>query len=311
MARAFPQNPGMIPIGPQSAYAPPIQPPPGGFATHSTDPNQQLALGRTVQTFSSLPVGSAVQTSVGSFSSSIGIKQYDCGVNGCEWMIVSIQASEVVRVTGVPTQPLSNSEIINAVLGTGAPIGLANANGRYSILRARVSWNDGSALQRSIDVDIAGGISLQMFARNVSVEILLPEDSYMLVSGNSPGPNLTGSLYDSLVSARCAPVNALGAYLLSRSPQLTEFEVTNGTSTGRIPIPSGASEVDISVGDTAAASTIASYTFQATDQFNAYRVTSGDAFLNGVAIPSWADTLTLTSGAAGPQRFSAIFKISP
>ncbi len=256
-------------------------------------------------------MGSAVQTSVGTFSSTIGLKQYDCGVNGCQWMIVSIQACEVVRVEGVPTAPLTSSQITNAVLGTGAPIGLANANGRFSILRARITWNDGSALQRSIDVDIAGGISIQVFARNVSVDILLPEDSYMVSEGADPGPNLTGSLYDSLVSARCAPVDSLGAYLLSRSPQLTEFEVTNGTSTGRIPIPSGASEVDLSVGSTGGALTLLSYTLQATDQFNAYRLPAGTSQETGVKIPSWADTLTITSSGAGPQRFSAIFKISP
>ena len=320
MARAYPVGPGMIPLGPQSPYAPPLKPPPGGFATVSTDPNQHLALGRTVQTFSALPTNGQYQQSVNLFTNSVGINQYDCGVNGCMWMITSIQGLQVARnanAAGGLTH-LSQSEITNAVLGTGTnPPSFLSAN-RFSNLRARVSWNDGSALQRSIDVDIAGGISIQTFSRNLSVDIITPDESLLVIDGQSSNPAFGGVgadarlVFDTLVSARCAPVDSLGAYILSRSPQLTQWDVRiNSTASREIPIPSGANTVRVSVGDAGTGQSVSAVAF-----VNALGediiALPGGAAQPEIAIPATATALRiLTAAAAGDYRYQAIFKISP
>jgi len=320
MARAYPSPPGMIPIGPRSPYAPALQPPPGGFATVSTDPNLHLALGRTAQTFYALPVNTVAQSSTEIYTGSIGLNQYDCGVNGCQWMITSIQSLQVARradAAGGLTH-LSQDQITNSVLGTGnTPANFLSAN-RFSNLRARVSWNDGSALQRVIDVDIAGGISIQTFSRNISVDIITPEESYLVIDGASANPSFGGAgaaarnVFDALVSARCAPVDSLGAYILSRSPQLTEWEVAIGaTSSQAIPIPSGANTVRVSVGDTGTGQAVSAVAFINALGEDIMRI-PGSAAQPQFAIPATATALRIFTGAAaGDYRYQAIFQISP
>lgn len=321
MARAYPASPGIIPLGPQSSNALPPQPPPGGFATVSHDPNQHLALGRTVQTFSALPRNGNNQQSVNIFTGSIGINQYDVGVNGCMWMLTSIQGIQVARsadAAGGLTH-LSQSQIENAAVGnnTATIPGFLSAN-RFCTLRARVTWNDGSAMQRSLDVDIGGGISIQTFSRNLSVDIITPEESFLVIDGSSSNPAFGGAgadarnVFDCLVSARCAPVDSLGAYILSRSPQLTQWDVNvNSTSSREIPIPSGANTVRLSVGDTGTGQSVSAVAFINAFGEDIIRF-PGDAAQPEVAIPATATALRiLTSGPVGDYRYQAIFKISP
>ncbi len=317
MARAFPQRPGIIPIGPQGPYAPQPSVPPGGYAIRSTDPNPQLALGRTIQTFCAFPTFNNEQNTQDIFQGVTGLKQFDVGINGCAWMITSIQALQVARradnVGG--REPISSSQIVNAIAGTGNnPAGFLSAN-RYSNLRARITWNDGSAQGRSVDIDIAGGISIQTYSRSVSVDIITPEESY-LVNGGDSTPAFGGAgadariVYDSLVSARCAPVDSLGAYILSRTPQLTESEVRfNSTASNEIPIPSGADSVKVTVGDAGTGAQVAAIAFVGGVGETVTRSVAGEL---EVGIPSYATALRiLANGPAADYRYTAIFSISP
>jgi len=235
-------------------------------------------------------------------------------------MITSIQSLQVARradAAGGLTH-LSQDQITNSVLGTGnTPANFLSAN-RFSNLRARVSWNDGSALQRVIDVDIAGGISIQTFSRNISVDIITPEESYLVIDGASANPSFGGAgaaarnVFDALVSARCAPVDSLGAYILSRSPQLTEWEVAIGaTSSQAIPIPSGANTVRVSVGDTGTGQAVSAVAFINALGEDIMRI-PGSAAQPQFAIPATATALRIFTGAAaGDYRYQAIFQISP
>ena len=292
----------MFPLGPQSAYAPEKQPPPGGYVTVTNDPSLKLKIGRTTQVFCQYLPREAGADTVTAFTGSTGIMQYDVGVNGVCWLLASIQGVSRVGGSGAPLDQ-------NQILDEGI---------RYSPLRARIHWNDGSAGQRSVDVDIAGGISIQVYARTVSVDLLYPgDDGYTFVPGTEQTRSITGVFGDNeIISARCAPVDSLGAYILSRTPQLTDYQQTNGAFTSRVfPVPAGATTCDISTQALSPGSAdVAAISWLYADQFRrqpAGAVATTAPFLSDIKIPGGAQGLTVVSDKNGDQTFTVIWYINP
>lgn len=321
MARAYPQGPGIMPLGPQSAYAPEKQPPPGGYVTRTNDPNMKLALGRSVQMFTVRDLDSSIPT-FDDYCNSVSLMQYDIGVNGAAWAIASVQAFQVRRrAIAAGVTPLPYSELLNLVSQCPPAFGANQVAQRYSSLRARFRWNDGSAAQRELITDISGGISIQVYARNISVDIIYPSEGYYAQGGvfngdpeAVPGPGKEAT--DSMVSARCAPVDSLGAYILSRTPQLTESERTDNDNSQIFPIPSGATRASISVGSSILGNIydIQSYSIlRGTGKADAYRNPSPGTSNATIDLDAGAEGIRIesTSAGAGGNVFSIVYEINP
>jgi hypothetical protein len=305
-----------MPLGPQSAYAPEKEPPPGGYVTRTNDPNMKLALGRSVQLFYSI---NNTVPSFQDFCSTVGLMQYDIGVNGASWMIASVQALQVRRNDGGSTYtPLTYNEILNRANQCPPIVGTVETAQRFTSLRARFKWNDGSAGQRELITDIGGGISIQVYARNVSVDVVYPSTGFYAQGGSFNGDPQIGPVsntvdaFDAMVSARCAPVDGLGAYILSRRPQLTEVQRSDLQTSALFPIPSGATRATLSVGCSVVAT-------RAIDAYSIGRGRSLDRYPNpapgsssvGIDIGGLDEYIRIVADAANDNVFSVVYEINP
>jgi len=305
-----------MPLGPQSAYAPEKQPPPGGYVTRTNDPNMKLALGRSVQLFYA---NDFTVPTYQDYCNAVGVMQYDIGVNGAAWMIASVQALQIRRSTIGAKTPLSYNEIVNNVSACPTVLNVAESSQRFSNLRARFRWNDGSAAQRELTTDVGGGISIQVYARNINVDVLFPNEGFFAQGGNFNGDPVidTGAsldpVYDAVLSSRCAPVDSLGAYLLSRSPQLTEVERTNSATSSLFPIPSGATRATVSVGTLGPTRAISEYRVYTGRDAIRYPNPSPGSATATIDVSGVAEAIEIVSTAAGPTEnvFQVVYEINP
>ncbi len=235
----------------------------------SANPQQ---IGNNIQLYTQLR--SAVATQYPDYSvisSLLSVNTIDCGVPpkdtrtrrpDCKWWQVSIHALEVMRETvggqAATTQALSRSTIQNNATSTVTSGALPGSDelpdpvlsGRYSALKARITFTDYTPNGRVIECDIGGGATLSFYGPSVQVEILSPDPTTVLppdpdadALATTLNTHAAGLVLDSWISASAAPCEAapIGRralrYTISRN-------VSNGTRE-LIKIPAGAVEARI------------------------------------------------------------------
>ena len=153
--------------------------------------------------------------------------------------VVSIQAVDFFRDAEPGPAPPSFRPV-----GSGE---LYAQGQRYSVLQASIEWYDGLYPNRRLLVDIAGGITLHVYAQQVTVNALVPEDALVyeveqtLADAEPLPPGV--SAFDSVVSTRIVPSNREAmegtvGYNFTR-------QVANDGTAENVPIPPGARSVSI------------------------------------------------------------------
>lgn len=251
---------------------------------------------------------------------------------GITWWQVAVHAAEVWRQTQVGDNviPLTQAEILNAAkapvkagLVTVGPVSQLTANplfsGRYSALKARVTFTDQTAIQRVVELDIGGGSTLSFCGSHVGVDVLFPEPSVVVPPGATaqqilglPRITIPGLILDSWIQASaapspCAPIGREAArYTLTRIVNLGEimlFEVPPGAVSAQVyvdPVLDAAANLYQWV-----AGPLPSARFAVGD-IPAPHVFSGGGAL---PVPGNARWLSVTNGGLGRQEISVVFEL--
>lgn len=224
----------------------------------------------------------------------IEIYNDDMGCIGVRPWVVSIQAIDLFRAGAGPYTPANERDIYQ--------------NGsRYSVLQAEVIWNDGTYEDRRLQVDIAGGITMHLYAQNVTVVALVPEGA-TTVNSRSTDIELAPGIgaFDSVVSCRITPSNREAmegtvGYNFTR-------QVLNAGPVELVPIPAGAREVSIYQGTGAPVTT---YEFGGSAAAGPKGIITADAngSVQNQPIPN-VPYLRIPAGA-GARFFSFVFKVFP
>ena len=187
----------------------------------------------------------------------------DTGRPACRWWQVAVHALEVLRETvggaeAAALLALDRSTILNNATST-VTAGIVPAvdnvpdpvlSGRYSALKARVTFTDNTATQRVVECDIGGGATLSFYGPHVEVQILSPAETVVLPPDPdaaallaTQGSFAAGLVIDSWIQASAAPCdNAPIGRRAVRYP--VSRNVANGVRT-LFKLPAGAVEVQI------------------------------------------------------------------
>jgi hypothetical protein len=181
------------------------------------------------------------------------------------WWQLDIHACEVFRQTNNPGDasrivPLAQGEITQLaaqpVNGGPAPnaaqqlTGIPLLAGRYSALKAEVTWTDNTATQRVFLCDIGGGTTLSFCGSHVGVKVAYPQPGFVLPPNANEAQRLVfegqlppGLVLDSLVQASAAPAPC--APIGRRAARYTLTRRTTPDQGFLFEIPAGAVEVEI------------------------------------------------------------------
>lgn len=233
-----------IPYTRQDPNAPWLDPkyciPQGGYATASDTEMGSVKIGDTKQLFYSRPIAADPFNPTPADFFNPNTKEFELDTVYFPWKgerpwLVSVNATEVYREfrEGSTDQPLTSQRIQSDA-----------GNQRYSTLQALIRVSDGSPNSKIIKIDVAGGTTIPVIGRSVQVSILAPDNAQWVRKENQPVTNaLTGLVFDSLVSAKVAPMlNSNGNYDILK---FTENRAVAATEAEFIEIPPSARRVRI------------------------------------------------------------------
>lgn len=311
------------PLSPYGAYrSPDLCPPSGGYSITADTQISSINLGKTLQLFYSRPPFNELGTTtyISDNITRISMTQEQVGPYDERPWIVTVNAIEFAQATDSPISRLSKDTILSAA---DTPPGAL----RYSTLQAEIIWFDGSAKNHVALVDIAGGTSFQIVARNVQINVLAPggaeigdpfgPSTDIIENGDIPGtvvPQRAGLVFNAIVSARIAPLNNQTSIEIAKFTKWTQVADDN---VNFVAIPPAAKQVRIYNSNLSTVDTT-EMNFWITDNLTlGYSVGVID-FVNTNStalfeIPCGATHIaTFPAAAAGSNRcFSFVFLVDP
>lgn len=300
---------------PYGAYRPPDQCPPGqgGYSILSDTKIGLYELGKTVQLFGSRPAvgGAGTTTYITENTVRISMTQQLVDSTSERLWLVSVNGIETIKYGDAPfpVVKMTKDRILSAA---DNPPGAT----RYSTLQAEVIWMDGSAKSCVKLIDIAGGTNIQVFGRNVQVNILAPRGTDIVEDGDVPGTITTaktGLVFNGIYSARIAPT-IVGAPTLD-IPKFTRWTQVHANAVNMVEIPPGARKVKVYNSSLSLAATTAVNFWLSDDATNGYSVGTLD-FTSANAtdldyIPCGATHIATTPTVAAERYLTFVFVIDP
>lgn len=210
--------------------------PPSGYVIISDNEMAKMSLGQTKQLFYARPITDPNQPVPILFplynTKIIELVSQEIPMTAETMWIVTVNAIELYTVAQeVPIPRYS----LQTILSANFP--------RYSTLQAMIKWTDGSANSHIVKFDVAGGSTFQVYGRSVQLSILAPQNTQIIESPDQVGVDLQGQVFNTVVSARIAPLLQGKGNL-----DIQKFTVLVGverSSTEFVEIPPGARRVEI------------------------------------------------------------------
>lgn len=224
-------------INPPAPYNDPNHcPPRSGYVIISDSEMAKMSLGQTKQLFYARPICTALQPEPALFSlgntKEIELVSQNIQLSAENMWIVTVNAIEIYTLASEVAIPRASQQTI---LSRNFP--------RYSTLQAIIKWMDGSANSHIVKIDICGGSTFQVYGRNVQLFILAPDNTQIIESPDQSGTNLVGQVFNSIISARIAPLLQGKGNL-----DIQKFTILQGVEAGDtefIEIPPGSRRVEI------------------------------------------------------------------
>lgn len=223
-------------INPPAPYNDPNHcPPRSGYVIISDSEMAKMSLGQTKQLFYARATLTALTPEPALFplgnTKEIELVSQNIPLSAENMWIVTVNAIELQR-TVVEFTPRSS---LQTILSANFP--------RYSTLQAMIKWMDGSANSHIVKIDISGGSTFQVYGRNVQLFILAPPNTQIIEAPDQPGAELIGQIFNTVVSARIAPLLQGKGNL-----DIQKFTVLQGVlanATEFVEIPPGSRRVEV------------------------------------------------------------------